>query len=102
VFGGEPLVYVAELLHRVSNGYAGAISLASVMASRASSPEAKSALGTVIEHLFRLAAVHRVLLPPVADGTVDLGDYLTRLCQAKVAAELERRVRPCALLSCPP
>jgi len=32
-----------------------------------------------------------VLLPPVVDGTVDLGDYLTRLCQAKVAAELERR-----------
>jgi anti-sigma regulatory factor (Ser/Thr protein kinase) len=30
-------------------------------------------------------------LPPVVDGTVDLGDYLTRLCQAKVAAELERR-----------
>lgn len=89
--GGEPLLYVAELLHRVSNEYASAISLASVMASRASSPEAKSALKTVIEHLLQLAKAHRMLLPPVIDGTVDLGDYLTRLCQAKVAAELERR-----------
>ena len=91
VSGGEPLLYVAELLHRVSNEYASAISLASVMASRASSHEAKSALETVIEHLVQLATAHRVLLPPVVDGTVDLGDYLTRLCQAKVAAELERR-----------
>jgi two-component sensor histidine kinase len=89
--GGEPLLYVAELLHRVSNEYASAISLASVMASRTSSHEAKSALQTVIEHLLQLATTHRVLLPPVVDGTVDLGDYLTRLCQAKVAAELERR-----------
>jgi len=89
--GGEPLLYVAELLHRVSNEYASAISLASVMASRAPSPEVRSALKTVIEHLVQLATAHRVLLPPVVDGTVDLGDYLTRLCQAKVAVELERR-----------
>ena len=88
VSGAEPLLYVAELLHRVSNEYAGAISFASVMASRASSPEARSALKTVIEHLVQLASAHRVLF---ADGTADLGDYLTRLCQAKVAAELERR-----------
>jgi two-component sensor histidine kinase len=89
--GGEPLLYVAELLHRVSNEYASAISLASVMASRTSSPEARSALKTVIEHLVQLASAHRVLLPPVVDGTVDLGAYLARLCQAKAAAELERR-----------
>ena len=61
------------------------------MASRAPSPEVRSALKTVIEHLVQLATAHRVLLPPVVDGTVDLGDYLTRLCQAKVAVELERR-----------
>jgi two-component sensor histidine kinase len=89
--GGEPLLYVAELLHRVSNEYASAISLASVTASQTSSPEAKRALETVLEHLIQLATVHRVLLPPVVDEAVDLGDYLTRLCQAKVAAELERR-----------
>ena len=62
--GGEPLLYVAELLHRVSNEYASAISLASVMASRASSPEVRSALETVIEHLVQLATAHRVLFPP--------------------------------------
>jgi hypothetical protein len=76
VSGGEPLLYVVELLHRVSNEYASAISLASVMGSRASSHEAKSALETVIEHLVQLATAHRVLLPPVVDGTVHLGDYL--------------------------
>jgi two-component sensor histidine kinase len=91
VSGGEPLLHLVELLHRVSNEYASAISLASVMASRASSHEAKSALKIVIEHLVQLASAHRALLPPVVDGPVDLGDYLTRLCQAKVAAELERR-----------
>ena len=80
--GGEPLLYAAELLHRVSNEYASAISLASVMASRASSPEAKNALETVIEHLVQLATAHRVLLPPVVDGTADLGDYVTRLCHS--------------------
>ena len=88
---GEPLLYLEELLHRVSNEYASAISLASVMASRASTDEAKMALETVIEHLAQRAAVHRVLSPPVVDGTTDLGDYLMRLCRAKVAAELERR-----------
>jgi two-component sensor histidine kinase len=91
VSGGEPLLYVAELLHRVSNEYASAISFASVMASRASTAEAKSALKTVIEHLVHSASAHRLLLPPVVHGTGDLGDYVTRLCQAKVAAELERR-----------
>ena len=92
VSGGEPLLYVVELLHRVSNEYASAISLASVMASRARpAPKQRSALKTVIEHLVQLASAHRVLLPPVVDGTADLGDYVTRLCRAKVAAELERR-----------
>ena len=43
VSSAEPHFYLAELLHRVSNEYAGAISFASVMASRASSPEAKRA-----------------------------------------------------------
>ena len=91
VSNGDPLLYVVELLHRVSNEYASAISLASVVASRASSHEAKNALETVIEYLVKLASAHRVLLPPVVDGTADLGDYVTRLCQAKVAADLERR-----------
>jgi two-component sensor histidine kinase len=80
--GGEPLLYVAELLHRVSNECASAISFASAIASRASSPEAKSALKTVIEHLVQLASAHRVLLPSVVDGTADPGDdqsHLTRV-----------------------
>ena len=38
VSGDEPPLYVVELLHRVSNEYASAISLASVMAARAVQP----------------------------------------------------------------
>ena len=87
--GAAPLLYGAELLHRVNNEYASAISLVSVMASRSSSHEVQSALRKVIEHLTQLAKAHRVLSPPVVEGAADLGDYLTRLCKAK-AVELEQ------------
>ena len=88
--GSEPSLYMAELLHRVTNEYHSAIALASVTASRTSSSEAKAVLETVIQHLVQLAAVHRLLLPPAGEESIDLGDYLARLCQAKLAAELER------------
>jgi two-component sensor histidine kinase/AraC-like DNA-binding protein len=86
----EPSLYMAELHHRVTNEYARAIASASVTASRASSKEAKAVLETVIQHLVQLAAVHRLLLPPALEESADLGDYLARLCQAKLAAELKR------------
>ena len=88
--GSEPSLYMAELLHRVTNEYASAIALASVTASRTPSTEAKAVLETVIQHLLQLAAVHRVLLPPAGEESADLGDYLARLCQAKVASEFKR------------
>ena len=71
--------------------YAKAISLVSVIASRSSSREVRSALENVIEHLSRLAKVHRVLSPPFADGATELREYLIRLCQAKAAAQLMLR-----------
>ena len=89
--GAEPLLYVAELLHRVSNEYASAISLASVAASGSSSPEVRTALEPVIELLAQLVKAHRVLSPPTVESAADLGGYLTQLCQAKAEAELERR-----------
>ena len=75
VSGGEPLLYVVELLHRISNGVRerNFIGINHGIA-RVSSHEAKSALKTVIEHLVQLASTYRVLLPPV-DGTADLGEY---------------------------
>ena len=87
VSGGEPQLYVVELLHRVSNQHAGAISFASVMASRRPAPKqgARSKLSLNIWSSWPGSS------GAVVDGTADLGDYLTRLCQAKVAAELERR-----------
>ena len=74
--GAELLHYVSELLHRVSNEYAKAISLVSVIASRLSSREVRSALENVIEHLSRLAKLDRVLSPPFADGATELREYL--------------------------
>ena len=82
-FGQEQMLYVAELLHRVNNDYTSAILLASLLASKSSSQEVKSALGRVIGHLTDLTRVHRVLSPPAAEGSSDLGDYLCRLCEAK-------------------
>ena len=88
--GPESLLYLAELLHRVKNEYAIAIASASMMASRSSCQETKSALEQVIECLTRFAKTHRLLSPPAREGVTDLGDYLTQLCEIKVETELER------------
>jgi two-component sensor histidine kinase len=89
-FGQDQMLYVAELLHRVNNEYTSAILLASQLASKSSSQEVKSALEKVSGHLTDLTRVHRVLSPPVAEGSSDLGNYLNRLCEAKLV-ELEWR-----------
>jgi two-component sensor histidine kinase len=89
--GTDTLLYVAELLHRVKNEYAKLIALSSVLASRSLSEETKDALEKVIECLTRFAKIHQLLSPPTFDGVTDLGEYLTRLCKFKVAAELDRR-----------
>jgi two-component sensor histidine kinase len=89
-FGRDQILYAAELLHRVNNEYTSAILLASLLASKSSSQEVKSTLGKIIGHLNDLTRVHRVLSPPVAEGSSDLGDYLCRLCEAK-RVELEWR-----------
>ena len=87
----EPLLYLAELLHRVKNEYAIAIALASVTASRSSSQETKGALAQVIECLTRFAKTHRLLSPPAFEAVADLGEYLTQLCEIKVETELGPR-----------
>ena len=85
--GEQSFLHVAELLHRVRNEYARAISLAITLAARASNPETKSALDEVINHLYCTAETHRVLRPPREEGPVDLTDRITQLCRAMSASE---------------
>ena len=88
---GGSLLYITELLHRVSNEYTGAISLASRLAGRSCNVEAKNLLDEVVNHLHALAAAHHVLRPPLANGFVDLSANIARLCRAMAAAGLEKR-----------
>src|SRR5579863_1804782 len=89
--GGETFLHVAELIHRIRNEYARAISFASLIASRTSSHETRTALSEMINHLHSVAETHRILCPPLAEGTVDLGEKLTQLCRALAkSAEIER------------
>jgi hypothetical protein len=57
------LLLVAEVLHRVANDYTRAVSFASLMASKASTDEARSALNEVANHLQIIAKTHKILRP---------------------------------------
>jgi two-component sensor histidine kinase len=85
------LLYVTELVHRVQNEYAKAISLASIIAATSSNPEAKAALRQVRDHLYAAAETHRVLRPPQPGGLVDFAADLTQLCRAMASAGLDQR-----------
>jgi two-component sensor histidine kinase len=85
------LLYIAELLHRVSNEYMSAISFASTVAARLSNAEAKGALHEIINHLHALAEANRVLRPPLTDGLVDLSENTAQLCRAMALAGMEKR-----------
>lgn len=85
------LLYIAELLHRVSNEYMSAIAFASTVAARSSNAEVKDALREIINHLHALAEANHVLRPPLADGLVDLSENTAQLCRAMASAGLEKR-----------
>ena len=84
------LIYIAELLHRVSNEYMSVIAFASTAAARSSNAEAKDALHEIINHLHALAKANRVLRPPLTDGLVDLSENIAQLCRAMASAGLEK------------
>lgn len=89
---GVSLLHVAELTHRIRNEYTRAISFASLMAAKTCSQEAKNVVGEIIKYLHAVAQTDAVLCPPLVEGTVDLGETLTRLCRALASsAEIERR-----------
>ena len=56
------LLHVAEVLHRVANDYTRTVSLASLMASKASTDEARSALNEVANHLQIIAKTHKTFV----------------------------------------
>ncbi len=87
----DPMLILAEIEHRVANEYALAIASISLAARRSSSPDAKAALMDVSRRLRDYADAHRALQPPVADGAIDLSDYLERLLGALARASLDER-----------
>jgi two-component sensor histidine kinase len=83
---------LSELIHRTSNEYARAISLASLMAARSSNSETKVALNEMINQLLATAEAHRALRPPITEGLVDFTSSLARLCGAITnSAEMKQR-----------
>jgi two-component sensor histidine kinase len=86
--GGETLL-MREFTHRVTNDWSSAISAVSLAARRSDDPEVKSALGVVIDRLYRHAQLFRALQMPQSDTTIDAADYLERLCLAVGESKLD-------------
>jgi two-component sensor histidine kinase len=80
-----------EMTHRVSNEFASAVYMVSLAASRSGDRQVQSVLGDVQEHLEHYARVHRALQMPDIGVSVDVADYLCRLCQAVNNSKLESR-----------
>src|SRR6202165_3938353 len=81
--------FLRELTHRTNNQLASAIDVVTTAAVRADNPEAKVALGNVVELLQEQANVHRVLAVPAGDSLVAAPQYLRRLCLAITRSRLE-------------
>jgi two-component sensor histidine kinase len=82
-------ILVRELTHRINNQLTSAINVVTAAAVRADHPEAKVALGNVVELLQEQANVHRVLAIPEDDALVDAAQYLRRLCLTITRSRLE-------------
>jgi len=89
---GQPLALhlVEEISHRVINEYAEAIAILTLAASRRPAT-ADSALTQAAERLRAHAEAHRALLAPRADGPIDLGHHIGKLCGSLSGASLEER-----------
>jgi two-component sensor histidine kinase len=82
-------ILVRELTHRINNQLTSAINVVTAAAVRTDHPEAKAALGNVVELLQEQANVHRVLAIPEDDALVDAAQYLRRLCLTITRSSLE-------------
>jgi two-component sensor histidine kinase len=87
----DPLVLVAEISHRVVNEYSQAIAGIRIAARNTASSEAREILATAVTRLHSFAEAHRALQAPRSGESLDLADYLQRLCEAVTAASLQER-----------
>jgi two-component sensor histidine kinase len=85
----EGRLFLAELLHRINNEYAAAISMLSVAAARTASEEARAALDAVRERLHDYARVHRALQMPHQAELVDVADAVREVCRSITRSKLE-------------
>jgi two-component sensor histidine kinase len=86
----EQLLLVEEMQHRVANEYAILVSSLHLRAQGCADP-IRTFLEETSERLNAFASVHRALLPPRSAITVDLGEYLQKLCLALTRASLAER-----------
>lgn len=89
--GTSPLLFIEEFNHRVINQYASAAASIRLARAQIASPEAQCALDAAADRLGDYAAAHRALQLPVEDASIDLADYLGRLCSALSTAHLRER-----------
>ena len=85
---GETLL-MREFTHRVVNDWSSAISAVSLAARHSDDPQVKSALGVVIERLYRHAQFFRALQMPQSGAAVDAAEHLERLCLAVSESKLD-------------
>jgi two-component sensor histidine kinase len=87
---GEQLLLVEEIQHRVANEYTILAASLDLRAQGCADP-IRTFLAETSERLNAFAAVHRALLLPRSPITVDLGEYLRKLCLALTRASLAER-----------
>jgi hypothetical protein len=87
----DPLILVEEISHRVVNEYSQAIAGIRLAARDVASSEAQAVLATAATRLLSFAEAHRALQAPRSGETINLADYLHRLCGAMTASFLQER-----------
>ena len=80
-----------ELMHRISNEFASAISMVSITAARCSNAEAKEALAGVQRYLEQYARVHHALRMPEPGLLIDCSAHLQELCRSMSRSKLSAR-----------
>jgi two-component sensor histidine kinase len=89
--GPDLALLFGEITHRIANEYGSAISMLSLAAAKTVSPEARMTLQNAAERLHDHATAYRALQIPLADGEVDLADYICNICRAISRSRLRDR-----------
>jgi two-component sensor histidine kinase len=92
---------LAELLHRINNEFASAVTMMSCAAARSGNDEVKTALAAVSDRLMAYAEVHRALAGPADSLDVDVSLYLRELCEAISRSKLADKGITLALIDRP-